>query len=81
VLATTQPYAEGTVRLRLTDNEATDFPVEPGGNASVLHAVGTVTVLATGEELHYQAVNHLFAPRGATSFDDVRIVRSYIRLR
>jgi hypothetical protein len=80
VLATTEPYAVGTARVRLTDNEASDFPIAPGGNSASLHAQGTVTVLATGEELHYQAVTHTVLPRGATSFDDLRLFRTDIRL-
>ena len=81
VLATTEPYAEGAAGLRLLDNDAGDFPVEPGGNASTLHAVGTVEVVASGDELHYQAVAHSFLPRGATSFDDLRFIRSRVQLR
>jgi hypothetical protein len=80
VLATNEPYAEGTARLRLTDNDVSDFPVGPGGNSSFLRAHGTVTVVETGEELHYQAIFHNTFPRGATSFDDIRVVRSGIRL-
>jgi len=80
VLGTTEPYAVGTARLELNDNEASDFPIAPGGNSASLHANGTVTVVATGEELHYQAVSHSFLPRGATSFDDIRILQSEIRL-
>ena len=39
-----------------------------------------VFVLATGEALQYQALVHSFLPRGATSFDDLRLLRSEIRL-
>jgi hypothetical protein len=81
VLATTAPYAEGLAGLRLTDNDAGDFPVSPGGNTSILHAVGKVESVMTGEELHYQAAAHFFLPRGATSFDDLRFARSRIQLR
>jgi hypothetical protein len=80
VLATTEPYAVGTAHLRLNDNEASDFPIAPGGNSASLHASGTVTVVGTGEELNYQAVSHTFLPKGATSFDDIRILQSEIRL-
>jgi hypothetical protein len=81
VLATTTPYAEGTARLRLVDNDGSPFPVEPGGNSASLHAQGTVAVVATGEELHYQTVFHNIFPPGATSFDDVRILQSDILLK
>jgi hypothetical protein len=81
VLAATVPYAEGIADLRLTDNDAGDFPVSPGGNTSILHSVGKVEAVVTGEELHYQAAAHSFLPRGATSFDDLRFVRSRIQLR
>ena len=80
VLATTMPYAEGTARLIYTDNDASPFPVEPGGNSAGIRAQGTVTVVATGEELHYHAVLHNTFPRGATSFDDIRILQSDILL-
>jgi hypothetical protein len=80
VLATTEPYAVGTAHWTLTDNEFSDFPIAPGGNSASLHANGTVTVVATGEELHYQAFTHSLLPQGATSFDDVRILQSEIRL-
>jgi hypothetical protein len=80
VLGTTEPYAVGTAHARLTDNEASDFPIAPGGNSASIRANGTVTVLATGEELHYQAVSHILLPRGATSFDDVRTLQNKILL-
>jgi hypothetical protein len=80
VLGTTEPYAVGTAHARLTDNEASDFPIAPGGNSAAIRANGTVTVLATGEELHYQAVSHLLRPPGATSPDDVRFLQNKILL-
>lgn len=80
-LATTQPYAEGSARLRLTDNDASDFPIEPGGDAVSIHAKGTVTVVGTGEELDFQAFEHHTLPPGSTSFDDLRLLRSEIVLR
>jgi hypothetical protein len=79
VLATTAPYAEGTARLRLTDNDV-EFPIEPGGNAATLRALGSVTVLGTGEELRYQAFVHSLVRPGGTSFDDIRVVASKIIL-
>jgi hypothetical protein len=81
VLATTEPYAEGTVRLRLNDNEASDFPIGPGGNAVSIHAKGTVTVVETGEELDFRAFEHYTLPPGSTSFEDLRLLRSEIVLR
>lgn len=80
LLATTEPYAEGTAGLTYTDNDVSDFPVGPGGNSSYFRARGTVTVVATGEELQYQAFSHNTFPRGATSFDDIRVVRAGVRL-
>jgi hypothetical protein len=79
-LATTEPYAVGTARVRLNDNEASDFPIAPGGNSASLHANGTVTVVATGEDLHYQVFTHTLLPRGATSFDELRFTKTDIRL-
>jgi hypothetical protein len=80
-LATTQPYAEGTVHLHLTDNEASDFPIGPGGNAVGIRAKGVVTVVGTGEELDFRAFQHYTLPPGSTSFEDVRLLRSEIVLR
>ncbi len=80
VLATTEPYAEGTAGLRQTDNDVSEFPVGPGGNASILRAVGKAVVLETGEALSYQVLSRTFLPRGATSFDDLRFEQSKIRL-
>jgi hypothetical protein len=80
VLATSEPYAVGTARLRLTDNEASDFPIAPGGNSASLHANGTVRVVATGEELHYRAIFHSVLPPGSTSFDDLHLERTEIVL-
>ena len=71
---------EGIAGLRQTDNDVSDFPVGPGGNASILHAVGKAVVPGTGEALQYQALSHTFLPRGATSFDDLRLARSEIQL-
>lgn len=73
VLATTQPYAVGTARLVATHNDV-EFPIEPGGNASTLRALGSVTVLGTGEELRYRAFVHSIVKSGGTSFDDIRII-------
>jgi hypothetical protein len=80
VLGTTAPYAVGTARLRLSDNDASPFPVEPGGNSASLHAHGTVTVVETGEALQYHAISHNTFPPGATSFEDIRILQSEILL-
>ncbi|MDQ3208735.1 MAG: hypothetical protein M3Q37_09035 [Gemmatimonadota bacterium] len=80
VLATTPPYAEGTARVRLTDNDV-EFPILPGGNAATTRAVGSVTVAATGEELGYRAFVHSLVKRGGTSFDDIRFIASKIILR
>ncbi len=80
VLATTEPYAEGTAGLRQTDNDVSEFPVGPGGNAGILHAVGKAVVLETEEALSYQVLSRTFLPRGATSFDDLRFEQSRIRL-
>ena len=71
----------GIAVLRHTDNDVSEFPVEQGGNASILHAVGKVAVVATGDTQQYQALSHSFLPRGATSFDDLRFLRSEIQLR
>ena len=79
VLGTTAPYAVGTARVRLTDNDI-DFPIEPGGNASTLRALGRVSVLETGEELHYQARTHSIVPPGGTDFEDIRLLSSVIKL-
>jgi hypothetical protein len=81
VLATTTPYAEGTARLNLEDNHANPFPIERGANASSLRAEGTVTVLATGEELRYRAIFFLVLPRGSTSLEDAHLLRAEILLR
>ena len=81
VLATTEPYAEGTVRLLINDNEASDFPIGPGGNAVSIHAKGTVSVVETGEELGFRAFEHYTLPPGSTSFEDLRLLRSDIVLR
>jgi hypothetical protein len=80
VLGTTEPYAVGTAHVRYNDNEFSDFPIAPGGNSASIHANGTVTVVATGEELHYHAVSHILLPRGATSFDDVKTLQNKILL-
>jgi len=80
VLAITPPYAEGTARFRLTDNEATPFPIGPGGNSGLVVANGSVTVAGSGEELNYAAVAHFVFPPGANSFEEVILDRADIRL-
>jgi hypothetical protein len=80
VLANTEPYAEGTARLHITDNDFA-FPPEPGGEAFSVLAKGTVTVLGSGEELDYRAFLHGTVPPGSTSFEDTRTLRSEIVLR
>ena len=79
-LATTPPYAEGTARLTYVDNEATDFPVGPGGNAASVLGRGTVTTVGSGEKLHYNAIVHIVLPPGATSIEEAGLNRSEIRL-
>jgi hypothetical protein len=80
VLATTPPYAEGNARFGLVDNEASDFPVGPGGNAVTIHAEGGVTVAGSGEELRYGALVHIVLPPGATSLEESRLLRSEISM-
>jgi hypothetical protein len=78
VLGTNAPYAVGTARARYVDNDL-ELPIEPGANSASLHAQGTVTVVATGEELQYQAVSHGVIPPGGT-FEDQRLLQEDIRL-
>ena len=74
-----RPLRGGNRSREATDNDI-DFPIEPGGNASTLRALGRVSVLETGEELHYQARTHSIVPPGGTDFEDIRLLSSVIKL-